>query len=112
MYAKSKIVLKIKNRPNPYVKLIDTDSESNASVLLEQKGFRDVKELSYDTFEEYYDIAFHSTVTFIRNTKIVLLQIVGVHVHHPYGIGLLNRYPHYNTGLHILIVSKRILYFL
>ena len=83
-YALSKI-LSIIQRSNPHVVLIDSDLESDSSALLGQEGFGEDKSLSSDTIEEHCKI---------HDTKTVLLQIVGVHGHHPYGIGLSNRYPH------------------
>ena len=56
MYVISKIKSIMKNRPNPYVDLIDTDLDSGVSVLLGQEGFRDIKELSYDTLKEYCEV--------------------------------------------------------
>ena len=56
MYAISKILSTMKNRPNPYVNLTDSESESDASFLLGQERFRNVKELSYNTLKEYCNI--------------------------------------------------------
>ena len=87
----------------------DSDSDSANSPLLGDKTFGKLEQLSHESLEEYCRIlpfSCLSTVTFMHNMKIVMLQIVGVHVHHPYEIGLSNMYPYYNTGPHTVIAWK------